>query len=69
MFTASYVENIYVLFSSKSLYPLEGDTILDENLTNMMLPPWAEVNKIYKISNNHVNKDSKIENNNPKLFL
>lgn len=60
LFTASFTEVTYILFSSKSLYPPSGEEISEDNLTNMMLPPWAEVNKMYKLSS---------MNQTPKLFL
>ena len=60
LFTATFTESTYILFSSKSLYKESLKEIVEDNLTNMMLPPWAEVNKIYKLGNS---------NQTPKLLL
>ena len=54
--------------------------MLEDNLTNMMLPPWAEVNKMYKlplnntnVNNNQIKSENLINTNslngNPKLLF
>ncbi len=52
-----------MLVSPKSLYP--DLYIGEENLTNISLPPWLEVNYFYKISNS---KDKKEKEKRKQIF-
>jgi hypothetical protein len=49
LFTATFSESVYMMFSSKCLYRECAEEVAEDNLTNMMLPAWAEVNKVYKV--------------------
>lgn len=49
LFLNSMSSSTYLLISPKSLYP--EIYIGEDNLTNVSLPPWLEVNYFYKILN------------------
>lgn len=56
----SFNSNTYLLISTKSLYP--DIYIGEDNLTNISLPPWLEVNYFYKIASmSSKEKDKKKE--------
>jgi hypothetical protein len=55
IFVDSYSTNTFLLISPKTLYPeIHRD---DENLSNVSLPPWLEINVFYRINNKEKKKE------------